>query len=202
MNGKIIASFFLGIVSGAGAAYLYLKNEYEKKRAYDLQACREHYEQKEKEIKEKYYAANEINKSTLNVDTISEKNEEPTQKDITSKLNYNALYNKEPLVSSEDKVEDKIYLITPEAFYSETFYDKKNLTYYEGDDILCDELTDEILDIENTIGIENIESFGNPLEEPDADPYIMHIRNNKFGCVYEVVKDERSYSAVVERDDE
>ena len=55
-------------------------------------------------------------------------------------------------------------------------------------------MSDEILDIENIIGIENVAEFGNSFEE---DPYIMHIRNNKFGAVYEVTKDERSYSAVV-----
>ena len=200
MRGDLILAFLLGLASGAGATYLYFRKDHVNKIAADLQANREHYAEKEKELIEKYkseYAkdiADEIADSITETDAPSEP--------VNTKINYNALYNKEPLVTSEEKVEDKIYLISPEAYYSETFYDKKVLTYYEGDDVLCDELTDDILDIENTIGIENIESFGNPLEEPDADPFIMHVRNNKFGAVYEVIKDERSYSAVIERDDE
>ena len=196
---KTIISFVLGAAAGAGCTYLYLKPKYEEANAIDAEKNRLFYKEK---LQEFYDAHPETQESETD---ISETEEVPVEDDrpeglrkaeeLASKLNYNALYNKEPLGgTTEKKPEDQIYLISPEQYESETIYDRRTLTYYEGDDILCDELSDEVLDIENTIGIENVEEFGNNFED---DPYLMHIRNNTFGCVYEVFKDERSYSAVM-----
>lgn len=202
MDVKIFAAFVFGLAAGALGTYLYLDPKYQKQNAENLEMNRRHYEELKAKLEEEKKLLNPLDIQPEDKVIVEKGDKElfknPAEKarDLATKLNYNALYNKEPLTpSSEDKTEDQIYLITPMQYDSETLYEKRVLTYYEGDDTLCDELTDEILDIENFIGVENVKSFGNQTED---DPYIMHIRNNKFGCVYEVVKDERSYSAVME----
>ena len=193
MDVKIFAAFVFGLAAGALGTYLYLDGKYQKQNEENLEMNRRHYEELKAKLKQDTKTIDIPKEDDIPEEVL--KNPAEKAKDLASKLNYNALYNKEPLTpSSEEKTEDQIYLITPMQYDSETLYDKRVLTYYEGDDTLCDELTDEILDIENFVGVENIQSFGNQSED---DPYIMHIRNNKFGCVYEVVKDERSYSAVM-----
>lgn len=195
---KTLVTFLFGAAAGAGVSYLYLKPKFEEENAINAEKNRHHYEEKLKE----FYAEHP---ETCNVDDISEPTEEVIEdkkpeglrkaEELASKLNYNQLYNKEPLGNGGfETKEDNVYLISPEQYESETLLDRRTLTYYEGDDILCDELSEEVLDIENTIGIENIGEFGNSFED---DPYLMHIRNNTFGCVYEIFKDERSYSAVM-----
>lgn len=188
---KTVFTLLVGAGLGAGGMYLYLNEKYEKQNAENLKQNREFYQKKMDELKNEYPEKD-----------ISEEKEDPVEineakkkaEDLAAKLNYNALYNKEPLGQAAETKEEQIFLISPEQYDSETLLDKRVLTYWEGDDILSDELSDEILDIENIIGIENVAEFGNGFEE---DPYVMHIRNNRFGAVYEVTKDERSYSAVV-----
>jgi hypothetical protein len=201
MDGKVLLAFILGIAAGAGGTYFYLKPKYEAMNAENLEVNRKFYEEK---LKEATVEDDQTTPTEQEIESAAQENAQHLDQlrkadELASKLNYNALYNKQPLtaVGSEEKMEDQVYLIAPDQYESESLYDRRTLTYYEGDDVLCDELTEEILDIENTIGIENVDQFGNPFEE---DPYVMHIRNNKFGCVYEVFKDERSYSAVMGED--
>ena len=187
---KTVITLLLGAGLGAGGMYLYLNEKYEKQNAENLKQNREFYQKKMDELKKEFPEEKDISEEPEEkVDDAKKKAE-----DLAAKLNYNALYNKEPLGQAAETKEEQIFLISPEQYDSETLLDKRILTYWEGDDILSDELSDEILDIENIIGIENVAEFGNSFEE---DPYVMHIRNNKFGAVYEVTKDERSYSAVV-----
>ena len=187
---KTVITLILGAGLGAGGMYLYLNSKYEKQNAENLKQNREFYQKKMDELKKEFPEEKDISEDPKEeIDEAKKKAE-----DLAAKLNYNALYNKEPLGQAAETREEQIFLISPEQYDSETLLDKRILTYWEGDDILSDELSDEILDIENIIGIENVAEFGNSFEE---DPYIMHIRNNKFGAVYEVTKDERSYSAVV-----
>lgn len=187
--------FILGAAVGAGGAYLYLKSHFEEENAINAEMNRQFYEEKVKEFKESHPDTED--QTDIPEETETEDIPEAKRKaeELASKLNYNALYNKEPLgTGTSEHKEDMIYLISPDQYDSETFLERRNLTYYEADDVLVDDLSEEILDIENTIGLENAQEFGNNFEE---DPYVMHIRNNAFGYVYEVTKDERSYAAVM-----
>lgn len=195
---KYVLSFILGAAAGATCSYLYLKPRYEEDNAINAEKNRLFYEEKIKEYKATHPVSED--QTDISDETETEAPEDyPEAKrkadELAAKLNYNSLYNKEPLTSAETvKKEDMVYLISPDQYDSETFLERRNLTYYEADDVLVDDLSEEILDIENTIGLENVQEFGNNFED---DPYLMHIRNNAFGYVYEVSKDERSYAAVM-----
>lgn len=90
-----------------------------------------------------------------------------------------------------------IRMISDEEF-NETMnhYDKISIVYYAGDGTLADERDEIIPDIEQTIGLnalETLEAFGAMGVESD----IIHVRNDNIAVDFEVVRDDNSYSEVV-----
>jgi len=74
-------------------------------------------------------------------------------------------------------------------------YQGVTLTYYEGDDVLCNE-RDEIVDLgerNNLVGEKNLERFGHG----SNDASIVYVRNDALEIVYEVVKSPNSYAEEV-----
>ncbi len=83
-------------------------------------------------------------------------------------------------------------VITPDEFNSmEQGWSMYALTYYAGDGILADDWLVE-KDIEDTIGEEALECFG---EHADED--VVHVRNEQNEAHYEVVRDPRCYADVL-----
>lgn len=74
-------------------------------------------------------------------------------------------------------------------------YAESTLTYYEEDDVLCDEKDDIIdsADRDRLIGEKNLEKFGHG----SGDPSIVYIRNDALGIVYEVVLSPNSFAEEV-----
>lgn len=85
-------------------------------------------------------------------------------------------------------------VITPEEFgngnYNHSLY---CLTYYS-DGILSNDWYEQ-LDIDETIGQDSLEHFGDHAEED-----VVHVRNERMGADYEVVRDPRRYSDIVAND--
>jgi len=74
-------------------------------------------------------------------------------------------------------------------------YQVVTLTYYEGDDVVCNE-RDEIIDPadrDGMFGEANLERFGHG----SNDPSVVYVRNDTLELVYEVVKSPNSYSEEV-----
>lgn len=74
-------------------------------------------------------------------------------------------------------------------------YDEVSLTYYDVDDVLCNEL-DEVIgdsDRDRIVGEANLERFGHG----SNDPNIVYIRNDKLEAQYEIVKSDSSYAEEV-----
>ena len=80
----------------------------------------------------------------------------------------------------------KPFVIAPEDF-GELGYDTKTWKYYK-DFVLTDEEGDVVLDPENIIG-DALSHFG--AYEDDA----VYVRNMDVECDYEILKDERTFSA-------
>lgn len=72
-----------------------------------------------------------------------------------------------------------------EAGYTET-----TMTYFVGDDVLCDERDKVVNEPDDVVGIENLDRFGHG----SNDPNIVYIRNDTLGVDVEVVKSERTYA--------
>lgn len=100
--------------------------------------------------------------------------------------------NKQPYVISLEEYEkdDTVYDEDGEAFHTKIF-DKINLTYYEGDDTLILDQNGDVLNIEETVGNDALNRFG----EYEKDT--VYVRNENLGADYEVVREHGSYSKEV-----
>lgn len=123
--------------------------------------------------------------------------EESTDFSPEIKSAYAALakeYSSPAFTLEEKEVSDveRPYIIQPGEFSEFYDYEPHTLTWY-ADGILADD-TDEIInDIDGTVGLDNLDHFG---ENPD-DPDTIYVRNDKLKSDYEILKDLGSYSEIV-----
>jgi len=78
------------------------------------------------------------------------------------------------------------YVVSPEDFNTGE-YNRCPVTYY-ADGVLADSW-DVVLDIDETIGEDSLEHFGDYAEED-----VVHVRNERLEIDYEVVRDPRTYT--------
>lgn len=69
-------------------------------------------------------------------------------------------------------------------------FDKLTITYYDGDDTLCDEREVIIADVERTVGSENLHKFG----VGSGDKTIVYVRNIRLTSDFEIILHEGKYS--------
>lgn len=89
----------------------------------------------------------------------------------------------------------KPYVISRAEKDEEQVYDLVTFTYYEADDVLCNERDDVIgEDVRDSmIGESNLNRFGHGSD----DPHIVFIRNDRLEMVIELVHSEQSYAEEV-----
>lgn len=100
---------------------------------------------------------------------------------IQSYVNYSNV--KEEV--EEDMSKAKPYVISPDEFGENEFYDKEELTFYS-DGVLAD-IDDNILNIDEYVGEKSLDHIG------DYEADTVHIKNDAKKTYYEVLVDERSY---------
>lgn len=88
---------------------------------------------------------------------------------------------------------DGPYVIEPSEFANGNYdHDCYCITYY-ADGVLADDWGVK-LDIEETIGLDALEHFGDYADD------VVHVRNKRLNADYEVVRDPRNYSDVMATD--
>jgi hypothetical protein len=86
---------------------------------------------------------------------------------------------------------DKPYIIHRDEYYDNENDDRQStLTYYEGDNILCDSHDTPVYDVENVVGFLR---FGHGSQ----DPNICYVRNERLMAEYEVLRDGGYYQVEV-----
>ena len=84
------------------------------------------------------------------------------------------------------------HIITLSEFYNERpEYDKVTIEWYEEDNVYVDERGDLIDDISSYIGFNAGKIFEKT--NPDEDPDVRFIRNERYGSDYEIVRHHMSY---------
>lgn len=83
------------------------------------------------------------------------------------------------------------YVISPEQFGENEDYERISLTYY-ADQVLVDENDEIIEDVEETVGFESLNHFGE--YEDDS----VFVRNDAKKCDYEILLDQKLYSDVID----
>jgi hypothetical protein len=91
---------------------------------------------------------------------------------------------------------DAPYVIHHEECHENEEYSQVTLTYYAGDDVLCNERDDIVdpADRDRLIGEKNLDRFGHGSD----DPVIVYIRNDSLEIVYEVIKSPNHYAEEVQ----
>lgn len=99
--------------------------------------------------------------------------------------NVTNIYHK----GSLDDISQPSIIEASDYYHGYLDYAKIELTYYEDDDVLCDEKDQPIIDPEGSVGDAALVSFG----VDSGDPDIVYIRNLQRECDYEIVRVHSSY---------
>lgn len=91
---------------------------------------------------------------------------------------------------ADNRASGNPYVVTfDEYFQNEGDYNQVVLTYFQIDGVLLDENEDRIDDIDDVVGENNLERFG----EGSKDNNIVYIRNDDKECMFEVIRSLGSY---------
>lgn len=186
MNSKV--AFIIGSVVGVGigvaGTYSYFKDKYEKLAEEDFNLRRVFDEDKKDEP----------------VEPVVEKTADSRTVDKPSIAAYSAILQKEGYVNYSDMQDkkqkqeiavDRPYVIQPSDFGEFDDYEKISLTY-TADGVLLDDMNEIVDDIEETVGEDSLEHFGE--YEDDS----VYVRNDAKKCDYEILLDQRNYQEIFE----
>ena len=177
MNNKVTMAVCLsvGIISGFIIADRIVAKKYQDRADEEIESVKQTFLKMYKDAEDK-----------------NRKSEESAEKSIAARIINESGYSNysEPDKKVSEDPEPAPYIIPPEMFGSNDAYDTVSLTYYK-DKILADE-DDEIIDnIDEIIGVESLNHFGE--YEDDS----VFVRNEKRKTDYEILLDERFYSDVI-----
>ena len=186
MNSKV--AFIIGSVVGVGigvaGTYSYFKDKYEKLAEEDFNSRRVFDEDKKDEP----------------VEPVVEKTADSRTVDKPSIAAYSAILQKEGYVNYSDMQDkkqkqeiavDRPYVIQPSDFGEFDDYEKISLTY-TADGVLLDDMNEIVDDIEETVGEDSLEHFGE--YEDDS----VYVRNDAKKCDYEILLDQSYYQEIFE----
>lgn len=189
LKGAIIFACGSGI--GFGVGVVLTRNKYEDKFNSEMSEMRQHYQEKLNGLEEKI----DIAESRIEADEIIKKEgyvsydrmNETEVRDRVKTIIEKAVNGDRP----PEDYPDEPFVITEEDFSErELYFEKIECDYYLGDGALVDE-ADELLNIDDTIGYDNLESFIN------SDESVMYIRNAHLSTDYLVTKIGGSYSEII-----
>ena len=159
--------FVLGAAVGVAATWQYFKKKYEQIAQEEIDSVKEVFSRDRKAVRTENEA-------------ISEKLKELEKyKDIANK------YSNEKEGGSEI-MEDAPYVISPDEFGEDDYYDTISLDYYN-DGVLADDMGDAIEDIEGTVGPDALNRFG------EYEDDVVYVKNDRLKCYYEILKDYSDY---------
>ena len=193
MSKTSFAMFLAGATVGAAATWLCIKRHYEQIAQEEIDS-----------VKAAFAERKPVIANIAKDEKSNEKQEENQHKADIAKLkpdlvNYAAKlqeegytnYTEHSKKNTEEK-KDEPYVISPDDYGENDNYMQISLVYYSGDGVLADDEDEVIKDIEDIVGEDFTEHFGE--YEDDS----VFIRNDRQRCDYEILRDNRSFSDVAE----
>ena len=180
--------FIIGAASGATVAWYLLKDKYETLSQEEIDSVKEVFARREQEMKDETVKRN-VAEGIRDSDRTK-----PDLKEYAEQLKKNGYTRYSDLSADDEGVSDKQtkpYVIPPEQFGDDEEYEQISLTYY-ADGVLADENDEVIEDVEDAVGIDSLNHFGE--YEDDS----VFVRNDARKCDYEILLDQRTYSEVAE----
>lgn len=132
---------------------------------------------------------------------LAELNDEAAK--IVNKYNYASVFDEkhdnvkngeieeEPDDEDDEEVAARPYTISPEEFEQFSDYTSMTLEYYR-DKILADDTDEIITDVDEIVGWDNLEKFG------EYEPDIVYVRNEERKVDYEICRNLTTYKEALE----
>ena len=180
--------FIGGAVTGSLVSWYFTKKKYETLAENEIAKMREGYRQKNKELAERARVKPNISEVVNDRLTIRQEDVDLSEKEE----NLIAKYAEESEPTGEENIspnDDVIEFIDDSEFASMNGYEKVNLVLYE-DDVLANEMSDDIVLVEDTVGQQAIDDFKH------YNPEAFYVRNNQLMTEYEITRDHRTYEEV------
>lgn len=180
--------FIGGAVTGSLVSWYFTKKKYETLAENEIAKMREGYRKKNKELAERARIKPNISEVVKDRVTISQEDADLAEKEE----NLIAKYAEESEPTGEENIspnDDIIEFIDDGEFASMNGYEKVNLVLYE-DDVLANEISDDIVLVEDTVGQQAIDDFKH------YNPEAFYVRNNQLMTEYEITRDHRTYEEV------
>ena len=182
-------TFVLGVAVGSVVTWRYVEKKYEQIAQDEIDSVKEVFSKRETEF-------TEDTEVQIKADNAKKK---PSVIEYAAHLreqgytNYSDMVDEKPEEVKEEPMSvDKPYVIAPEEFGELDDYETISLTYY-ADQILADDNDVIVDDIEDVVGFDSLNSFGE--YEDDS----VFVRNDRLKCDYEILLDQRKYSDVIKR---
>lgn len=180
--------FIGGAVTGSLVSWYFTKKKYETLAENEIAKMREGYRKKNKELAERARIKPNISEVVNDRLTIHKEDVDLAEKEE----NLIAKYAEESEPTGEENIspnDDVIEFIDDGEFASMNGYEKVNLVLYE-DDVLANEMSDDIVLVEDTVGQQAIDDFKH------YNPEAFYVRNNQLMTEYEITRDHRTYEEV------
>lgn len=182
-------TFVLGVAVGSVVTWRYVEKKYEQIAQDEIDSVKEVFSKRETEF-------TEDTEVQIKADNAKKK---PSVIEYAAWLrkrgytNYSDMVDEKPEEVKEESMSvDKPYVIAPEEFGELDDYETISLIYY-ADQILADDNDVIVDDIEDVVGFDSLNSFGE--YEDDS----VFVRNDRLKCDYEILLDQRKYSDVIKR---
>jgi len=192
-------TFIIGAAIGSSVTWYYTKTKYEQLAAEEIESVKEVFSRRNSASNECCENGNTIVRGLRTgvgvVDDVGPKRSNMKQESPRiERTDYTKYSVKKTVVVDKEKEEDEImekpYVISPEEFGENEEYTKIGLKFFT-DRVLTDDNDEKITDIENTVGLDAVDHFGE--YEDDS----VFVRNNRLKVDYEILLDLRNYSDVV-----
>ena len=179
---KFIFGFSIGAVIGSIVTYKLVKTKFEILAEEEINSVKEVFSQRQTDLSDKSARATSTSNDIDNYKSHLETYGYTNYSDISKKP------------TKEDKVEhiDKPYVIPPDEFGELDDYETISLTYYS-DKVLVDEDDELVEDVEATVGLDSLDTFGEYEEDS------VFVRNDRLKCDFEILLDCDKYSEVVKK---
>lgn len=181
-----LIAFMLGMAVGSAATWQLVKNRYERRAEEEIASVKEFYQNKQAAQAEDAKNAAERAREKPSVAEYAK---------LLKEQGYVTNYSNTPEPVEEETAEpepsgERPYVISPDDFGELAGYEKISLTYF-ADGVLADEENEEVDDVEDLVG-DALSHFGE--YEPDS----VFVRSDARKCDYEILRDLRRFSDVMD----
>lgn len=174
-----IMAFFIGTAVGSVATWKLLKTKYEQIAQEEIDSIKERYSKNHEEDEEEEMI--DIPDESEPINGIDEK---PDLSIYTEKLKEQGYLSDVEKGGTDDMI--KPYVISPDEYGEMDDYDLYSYVYY-ADKVLADENNEPIEDVDQRIGLESLNHFG---EYGDDS---LYVRNDELKADYEILLDDEKY---------